>query len=117
MNRKKQLILASIIFSFNAICIISCSKSTSNKTPTPTPTPTCDSANMKYSTDIVPILKINCYSCHGTDSTNGSAGILLEGYSNLQPYATDGRLKGTITHASGYPGMPYLKPKLDSCTI
>jgi hypothetical protein len=72
---------------------------------------------MKYATDIVPIFIGNCYSCHGTDSTTGSAGILLEGYNNLKPHADDGTLKGTITHTSGYVGMPYLKTKLDSCTI
>jgi hypothetical protein len=36
---------------------------------------------------------------------------------HLLPYATDGSLKGAITHASGYPGTPYLKLKLDSCTL
>jgi hypothetical protein len=106
--RKQLTLLLLIIVSFSAC----------NKGSTYQPPPVnCDSANMKYATDIVPIFIGNCYSCHGTDSTTGSAGILLEGYNNLKPHADDGTLKGTITHTSGYVGMPYLKTKLDSCTI
>ena len=117
MNKKKQRVLVLIVLSFSAIFFtISCSKSTTNNNPPPPPV-NCDSSHIKYATDVTPILKSNCYSCHGKDSTTGSAGILLEGYSNLQPFASDGSLKGAITHASGYQGMPYLKPKLDSCTI
>ena len=112
---RKQITLILIILSFPAICIISCSKSSQNQTPPPPPT--CDSINMKYSADVVPILQSNCYACHGNGNTGGSGGILLEGYSNLQPHAHDGSLKGDITHAPGFVGMPYQRPKLDSCTI
>src|SRR5450432_711997 len=114
----RQLTVAMGILVFTSIYFISCSKSTTNKNPpTPPPPVICDSAGMKYSSDIVPILTNNCYGCHGTGNTTGSAGILLEGYNNIEPYATGGTVKGVITHASGYVGMPYLKPKLDSCTI
>jgi hypothetical protein len=114
---KTQLVQVLAVLGFAAICIISCSKSNNNQTTTTPPPVTCDSVNMKYSTDIVPILQANCYLCHGKGSTAGSAGILLEGYTNIQPFVASGTVKGVVTHASGYIGMPYEKAKLDSCTI
>jgi hypothetical protein len=80
-------------------------------------TTTCDTVNMKYTEDVVPILVANCYSCHGTGSTAGSGGILLEGYSNLEQWAANGYLVGNVTHAPGYVGMPYGLPALPSCEV
>ena len=42
--------------------------------------PACDTLNMSYSQNIVPILKNNCYSCHSKGNTVGSYGILLDSY-------------------------------------
>lgn len=81
------------------------------------PQPTCDTINMKYTANLLPILQANCYSCHGSGSTGGSGGISLDGYAALKNYADKGYLVGTITHATGYVGMPYGKAKLDTCTI
>lgn len=78
---------------------------------------TCDTVGMKYATDVVPILQANCYSCHGNGNTSGSGGILLEGYANIKPYATNGQLVGNITWAPGYVDMPYGGSKLPSCEI
>jgi hypothetical protein len=114
MNKKLGLIL--MITAFPAIFMIACSKSSNSPTTTPPPS-SCDTVNMKYATDVVPILQNNCYSCHGTGNTIGSGGILLEGYSNLKPHAGDGSLSGDITHSPGHTAMPYQKPKLDDCTI
>ena len=104
--------------------VMSCSKSnadtvgsTNPPPPDTTTTNSCDTANMKYMEDIVPILQNNCYSCHGSSSNSGSGGIVLEGYSNLLKWTTNGYLAGEVTHASGYIGMPYGEPKLPSCTI
>ena len=77
----------------------------------------CDTTNVRYSTDVVPILQANCYECHGNSSNSGSGGIILEGYSRLQTWATNGYLLGTITHAPGYVAMPYLRPQLPDCEI
>ncbi len=75
----------------------------------------CDTVNMKYTLNILPIIKANCYSCHG----NGiiSQGINLDGYNNLLIRVNDGKLIGVITHASGYPPMPQGQPKLSDCNI
>lgn len=78
---------------------------------------TCDTVAMSYSTNVVPILQENCYTCHGNGNTAGSGGILLEGYSNLKVYATNGQLVGNVTHAPGYVPMPYGLPKLPNCEV
>jgi hypothetical protein len=120
MNR--QIALVILILVFPVIFIISCSKTDVQQTP-PVVTPpgggttTCDTVNMKYSTDIVKIMQNHCYGCHGNGNTSGSGGINLDGYNNLSGYATSGTLIGVITHAAGFPAMPFQQPKLDDCTI
>ena len=76
---------------------------------------TCDTVNMSYSVNVVPILEAYCYSCHGNGNTSGSGGILLEGYSNIKSWAADGYLTGNVTHAPGYVPMPYGQPALAVC--
>lgn len=78
---------------------------------------TCDTVAMKYSTNVVPILQANCYSCHGNGNTGGSGGISLDGYTNLKKWADNGYLLGVINHAAGYVAMPYGGGKLSDCEI
>ena len=114
---KKVIVCLSMITLF----IIGCSKtdeetelrnSTANTGGT---TPTCDTVNMKYSTNIQPIIQANCYNCHA----NGRAesGVTLETYNQVRQRATSGILVNVITHASGYPPMPYNLPKMSDCDI
>src|SRR6187549_3558760 len=79
----------------------------------------CDTTfEISYANDIVPILAADCYTCHNVFSAPTEAeGNVLEGYSNLLPYAQDGRLMGTITHTAGYPEMPDGDPKISDCKI
>lgn len=113
---KKQIITALAIFLFPAFCIISCTKSSADQQG-PGGGSTCDTVNMKYTADILPILQSNCYGCHGNGNTGGSGGISLDGYANLSIYAQNGKLRGTVTHASGFVGMPFQQAKMDDCTI
>ena len=109
----------SIIAGFIACSLflaVSCSKSSEDKLNQNGGT-ICDTTNMKYSTDVVPILQANCYSCHGNGNTAGSGGIALDSYAGLKKYADNGFLAGNITHAAGYIGMPYGRPKLPDCEI
>lgn len=75
----------------------------------------CTTANMKFSTDIVPILKANCVSCHNT--SGATAGVNTETYSGVKSIANNGSLIGSITHASGFSPMPQGGPKLATCDI
>jgi len=81
-------------------------------------TPVCDTLKMSYSQNVVPILKYNCYTCHSVGNSVGSVGILLDNYDSLKKYANQGGyLVGNITHEPGFVAMPYMKPKLDACSI
>src|SRR5688572_1851785 len=108
----KKISLISLAIS--AFMIIACSKDNEQDTnPDPDPVPgNCDTANMKYTANVVPILQANCYSCHGTNTNSGSNGIVLEGYANIETRAKNGTLLGVITHAAGFPAMPKDGPKL-----
>ena len=75
----------------------------------------CDTVDMKYSTDILPIITSNCYRCHGNG--NVTNGVDLDGYANLKVRAANGDLTGVITHAAGYPPMPGDGGKLSDCEI
>ena len=110
------------ILSLITVLAYSCTKSGgTEENPNPDPPPgdgtTCDTANMKYMADVVPILMNNCYRCHGTNSNSGSFGRVLEGYENLKPYAESGTLLGVISHAEGFIPMPQDAAKLKDCDI
>lgn len=106
-----------------AILAYACSKGGDSTGGGPTDPPpgggnnNCDTVNSHYLADVVPILTNNCYRCHGAATNSGSLGIILEGYSNLKPYAESGTLIGVITHATGYPPMPEDGGKLSDCNI
>jgi hypothetical protein len=111
-----KICLSIVLISSLFVLVISCSKSSEDKLNGNTGS-TCDTVNMKYTTDVVPILQANCYSCHGEGNTAGSGGISLDSYDNLKQYADNGILAGNITHAAGYVAMPYGLPKLPDCEI
>ncbi|MBL7698330.1 MAG: cytochrome c [Chitinophagaceae bacterium] len=115
----KNLIRAAFVF----ILFYSCTKSSMDEgnnnpqdPPQNGPGP-CDTVNMEYAADVVPILQGNCYACHGANSNSGSFGRILEGYNNLKPYAESGTLIGVISHAQGFIPMPQNGPKLSECDI
>ena len=75
----------------------------------------CDTLNVTYSMRVLPIISNNCYRCHGNGIITG--GINLDGYDNLKIQADNGNLRGVITHAPGYPAMPFDRPMLSECDI
>lgn len=101
--------------------IVSCSKSNEQDITNPPGNGgggggnTCDTVNMKYATDVLPILQANCYSCHGNGNVSG--GVSLGSYASVKTQADNGNLIGTITHAAGYPAMPQGAAKLSDCNI
>lgn len=102
-----------------AFLIFSCSKSSEdqlNNNP-PGNTGACDTARMKYSVNVEPILVDFCYSCHGASTNSGSGGIILQGYDNIKSKAIDGTLIGVISHSPGFPEMPKGGSKLSVCNI
>lgn len=75
----------------------------------------CDTVNMKYAANVLPIIQANCYSCHGNGLSQ--RGVSLDSYNKVKQQADNGNLIGVITHASGYPAMPFGLPKLADCDI
>jgi len=82
------------------------------------PAPPCDPTGSTYSATVSPIISSRCVSCHGSAvAVVNAAGIVLDNYNSIKPYATNGKLLGAINHASGYQPMPKNSTKLSSCDI
>jgi cytochrome c5 len=78
----------------------------------------CDTANASYSLSVFPILDNKCLTCHSNASAAALGGnVKLENYADVKARADDGKLIGTITHASGFVPMPMGGSKLDDCSI
>ena len=107
-----------IPFYLIAFCVVmvACTKANEEELRGPVSSqPTCDTVNMKLAANIVPILRTNCYSCHGNGLANG--GVQLDVYSSLRIWATSGTIVGAITHSAGYSPMPQGGAKLSDCDI
>jgi hypothetical protein len=80
----------------------------------------CINGEVSYSNDIVPILSVNCYSCHSiSDAPISGDGLVLEGYNNLVLYL-EGNTEtflGSIEHNGNGKPMPDEGKKLDKCSI
>ena len=105
---------------FAGIFLLSCSKSNEedldNNPGGNNPPATCVTTNMKYATDIAPIIQANCFSCH-SNANMAISGISLEGHANLVKKVNDGGLLGAINHAAGFTPMPQGGAKLSACII
>ncbi|QQS51209.1 MAG: hypothetical protein IPM71_00350 [Bacteroidota bacterium] len=75
----------------------------------------CDSTSMTYSGSVEPVISQYCVSCHGSVPIGNS--IKLETYADVKIQADNGKLIGSITHASGYSPMPKGSAKLSTCNI
>ena len=119
--KRSHAYLSALLFS---IVLISCSKSNesdlngNNNNPPPGGGNTngCDTVNMKFATNIKPILHGNCYTCHSNENFAVS-GVKLEDYDDLKMHVDDGDIMGVITHAAGFPAMPQGGAKLSDCNI
>jgi hypothetical protein len=95
------------------------------------PEPTCTSVpvSVSYKTDVLPILKDDCYRCHSADNYNkafpdGSNGALnMESFSALSNWThpiggAESYIVGSIKQLPGYNQMPYDgKEGPDACEI
>ena len=76
----------------------------------------CDTTNVSYAGDIVPILSEYCYLCHSNaNAPDFASGIALEDYNDVA--ASSRLILGSIRHEAGYPLMPKDGSRLDSCRI
>src|SRR5687768_5027810 len=75
----------------------------------------CVTTDLSFGTDIMPILERSCFSCHSAAAN--TAGVTLEGHSQLMIHVNNGRLLGAIRHEPGFTPMPNGAPKLGDCDI
>ncbi|MDB4347128.1 hypothetical protein OAB01_00565 [Bacteroidia bacterium] len=75
----------------------------------------CDSVKGAFSAEILPVINVQCRSCHNTSFSSG--GVNLEGFTNIQNAALNGKLIQSLNHESGVSPMPQNSPKLDDCTL
>lgn len=111
--------LCKLLWMLTIVAIVAgCSKSNEEEERTDSPNGggNCNTANMSFATDIVPILQANCYACH-SNANQSISGISLEGHGNVKIQVDNGRLIGAITHASGFSPMPQGGSKLSDCNI
>lgn len=79
------------------------------------PTTTCDTIDMSYAQDIVPILDGQCYVCHGNGANQG--GIEIGDYQALKVWIDNGRFRGAVRHDAGFSPMPKNAAKLPDCQV
>jgi len=79
------------------------------------PTIECQTDEMSYLDDILPILEAECFVCHSAAANFGN--ITLEGYSETKKHVDSGGLLGTVRHDSGYSPMPKNQAMLLECEI
>ncbi len=79
------------------------------------PNTACDTAAVKYSTSVLPVLSSNCINCHG--GATPSAGISLDNYAGVKVQVDNGRLWGAVSHSASYSPMPKNSAKLNNCSL
>lgn len=75
----------------------------------------CDTAVFTYSGAVSPLLSTFCKGCHNPSALGG--GIDLSTYAGVKSIALNGKLMGSIMHATGYIAMPQGSSKLSDCRI
>jgi hypothetical protein len=75
----------------------------------------CDTSVFTYGAAISPLMNTFCKGCHNPASLGG--GIDLSTYAAVKVVATNGKLMGSISHASGFIAMPQGSAKLSDCRI
>lgn len=76
---------------------------------------TDSSGTVSYAQKVVPLLQQYCYSCHTGSFPSGNQ--LMGTYTADKAMALNGKLYGTIAHASGYSPMPQGMARLSNCQI
>lgn len=75
----------------------------------------CDTVDVSFSADIVPILTTNCYACH--DQANAFGGVVLDNYTAVKNAVNNSTLLGVVRHTAGFSPMPKGGNKLLDCEI
>lgn len=76
--------------------------------------PECDTANVSFSQDVLPIIQNNCFSgCH--NGASPTSGFTLESYNDVKKKVDDGRLVGAVKQEPGFVAMPLNQAPISEC--
>lgn len=73
----------------------------------------CDTANVTYSANVVPLFAAQCNACHSGGAP--AANIATDNYTSVK--ANISRIKGAINHTSGFSPMPQGGNKFTDCEL
>ncbi len=100
------MIKKNLLFGFVAFVVVSCRKDSEESL-----NPACDTRNVSFSKDVLPVIERSCYTCHGNGARLG--GVSLEGYAAI---SSQSKLYQSVAHLQGaYPMPP--GGKLPECEI
>lgn len=106
----KKLIL------ITAVALYVCSCSWENEELLFPETEICDTLDVSFALDVVPILTNNCFACHSNvNAPDFTFGFSLEDYEDVRAAST--QIVGAIKHDEGFSPMPRGADQLDSCQI
>jgi hypothetical protein len=75
----------------------------------------CEDSLVSFQSSILPMMNTSCNSCHSSSVREGN--VILDNYTEVKKYASNGALMGVINHAPGFTPMPIGKPKWNECRI
>lgn len=79
------------------------------------PFESCETTNMSFTTDILPLFDQNCNVCHASSQALGN--VILDSHAEVKKQVDAIRLLGAIRHEVGFSAMPQGQPQLTSCAI
>lgn len=77
----------------------------------------CDTITVSFSAFIAPLMNTTCATSACHDAATASFALILDNYTDIRQIALNGKLLGSVTHASGFYPMPKNAARLDDCTI
>ncbi len=104
-----------VIIFVTVILVTSCTKENEENLQSKINQPLCDTFNMTFAKDVLPIITLNCYSCHGNGNIQG--GMNLDGFARIKRQVDNNLLLNVIKHSPGYSQMPQGQPRLAQCDI
>lgn len=75
----------------------------------------CDTTNVTYSGTIAPMMQNSCVGCHSGSTPGGN--ISLNTYAGVAAVGMNGKLYGSVIHATGYSAMPKGGNQLSTCQL
>ena len=78
----------------------------------------CETTQVTFKNDVLPIFEQNCFSCHNEeDYARKADGNKMDSYELIKLKIDDGLVLGNIKHEKGFVNMPYRKKQLEPCDI